>query len=188
MRRYLPFLLLALACGVVGAAGPRALGALAYTRHAVLAGEIWRLLTTHLVHAGRVHLLWNLCGLALVALAVARELTPPRWALVAALAGLGCSLGVLLLVPRVVAMAGMSGLLHGLLAAGGVAALRRDRRLGVVLLTALAAKLVAEQWGIWPAGAYLGRVTALDAHLCGALAGAVAGAPGSSPPVRALRD
>src|SRR6185295_4943120 len=74
VRRFAPFLVLALACVLAAAAGPPGFGALCYVRTAVLGGELWRLLSTHLVHAGAAHLLWNLAGLALVALAVGREL------------------------------------------------------------------------------------------------------------------
>jgi rhomboid family GlyGly-CTERM serine protease len=175
VSRHAPFFALALTCALAAAAGPAAFEALAYLRHAVLAGEAWRLLTTHLVHADGTHLAWNLGGLALVALAVARELAARQWIVVIVGAGIGGPLGVLLLSPHTAAMAGLSDLLHGLLAAGGIAALRRDRRLGVVVLLALVAKLAAEQVGVWPAGVRLGRPTATDAHLCGALAGAVVG-------------
>jgi rhomboid family GlyGly-CTERM serine protease len=176
VRRLLPFLALALASLLVAAAGPRALAALAYARWSVRSGEVWRLLTTHLVHAGASHLAWNLGGLAMVALLVGRQLSAARWSMVALGGACGTSLGVFLLSPRTTAMAGLSGLLHALLAAGAVAALRRDRQSGGVLLVALAGQLVAERWELWPAASSLGRATAIDAHLCGALAGALLGA------------
>jgi rhomboid family GlyGly-CTERM serine protease len=184
VRRFIPFLVLALASGLAATAGRRGFAALCYVRAAVLHGEVWRLSTTHLVHASVAHLGWNLAGLVLVALAVGRELSAPRWAIAALASGLGASLGVLLLSPRTAAMAGLSALLHGLLAAGGVAALRRDRRAGFALLAALAAKLAAERWGLWPATAALGRATAIDAHLYGAVAGVIAGLPLGSTPYR----
>ena len=40
---------------------------LAYTREGVAAGELWRLLTGHLVHLGWTHMWLNLAGIALVA-------------------------------------------------------------------------------------------------------------------------
>jgi len=176
VRRSAPFLALALACGLAAAAGPRGVAALAYVRASVLDGELWRLLTAHLVHAGAAHLGWNLAGLALVALAVGRELSAGRWAVAVLAVGLGASLGVLLLSPRTAAMAGLSALLHGLLATGAMSLLRRDRGAAFALLSALAAKLVAERWDWWPAAVQLGGAIAVDGHLWGALAGVVAGA------------
>jgi rhomboid family GlyGly-CTERM serine protease len=184
VRRLLPFVTLAIACLLVTAGGAENLARLAYARWAVHDGDLWRLLTTHLVHASGAHLAWNLVGLAAVAAVVARELGPYRWTIAAFASGLGASLGVLLLSPRTTAMAGLSGLLHGLLAAGGAAALRRDRRTGVAILGLLVAKLAAERWGLWPATAWLGRATAIDAHLYGALAGALAGMLLAVPPRR----
>ena len=43
--------------------GDHAAAVLRYERAAVLSGEAWRLLTGHLVHADRSHLLWNVLGL-----------------------------------------------------------------------------------------------------------------------------
>jgi membrane associated rhomboid family serine protease len=47
--------------------GPGALPVLRYERSAVLAGEAWRLVTGHLVHADLVHLGWNVLGVLIVA-------------------------------------------------------------------------------------------------------------------------
>jgi rhomboid family GlyGly-CTERM serine protease len=175
VRRFVPFAVLALVCVIAGLAGTPAVGSLAYVRREILAGEPWRLLTTHLVHADRVHLLWNLAGLTLIAIAVGHELPARAWTLIIVTVGLVSSLGLLLLSPGTTAMAGLSAMLHALLAAGGVAALRRDRRVGSVLLFALVAKLAIERPGMWLAATRFGWEIAIDAHLYGAIAGALAG-------------
>jgi rhomboid family GlyGly-CTERM serine protease len=152
---------------------PRSLGALAYVRGLVLRGELWRLATCHLVHGSFGHLAWNLGALAVVALAVGPSLGPLGWLLVSVASGLAASLGVLWLAPAVGAMAGLSAVLHGQLAAGAWATARGGLPLGWALGGLLALKLVWEQAaGALPwSAAVVGRGVAVDAHLYGAVGG-----------------
>jgi rhomboid family GlyGly-CTERM serine protease len=160
------------------AAVPAATPALSYVRAAIRSGEIWRLLTGHLVHGTVAHLAWNLAGLALVWLAFGTGLGGRAWTLAFLASALGTGLGVFLFAPDVAAMLGLSGALHGLLSAGAVAAVRSGERLGWAFVTLLAAKLAWEQLaGASPTTeALLGGAIAVDAHLYGSLAGAAAGA------------
>lgn len=160
------------------AAVPAATPALVYVRDAVLGGEVWRLVSGHLVHGTAAHLAWNLAGLALVWLAFATRLRGRDWAITGAAAALGCGLGVLAFAPDVAAMLGLSGVLHGLAAAGALAAVRAGERLGWAFLAVVAGKVAWEQVaGPSPAAAaVLGGGIAVDAHLYGSLAGALAGA------------
>ena len=134
---------------------------LRYDRAAVLHGEVGRVWTCHLVHASLAHAALN--GLALAALAVCLRL---RWTWVLVATATATSVGILALRPDVALYVGLSGVLHGVFAAG---ALRRRRQW---LLLPLAAKLAWEQWqGPLTPGPVL-----VDAHLYGAIAGLVAGA------------
>jgi rhomboid family GlyGly-CTERM serine protease len=164
------------AAALVLAAVPRALPGLAYVRHGVRDGEWWRLVTGHLVHGSAAHLVWNVAGLALVWLAFGTRLAGRAWTLVLAAAAAGTGLGVLALAPEVAAMAGLSGVLHGLAAAGAIAALRAGERLGWTVLALLAAKVAWEQLagGSAAAEAALGGAIAVDAHLYGLVSGAAA--------------
>jgi hypothetical protein len=72
-------------------------------------------------------------------------------------------------------MAGLSAVVHGLMAAGGVAEVRRGQRLAWLFLAALAAKLVLEQLHGSLAAGFLGGAIAVDAHLYAAVAGALVG-------------
>jgi rhomboid family GlyGly-CTERM serine protease len=160
-------------------------GRLAYYRHAILRGEVWRVLTGHLVHAGPLHLFWNLAGLLIVWIAFGPRLTGHRWLVAALVSGLGAGLGVLAFEPQVRAMVGLSGLLHGLMAAGALAAIRSGERMGGLFLTVLTVKIVWEQlFGPTAATqAALGGAIAVGAHLYGSLAGGLAGFA-STPPNR----
>lgn len=152
--------------------------ALVFDRAAIAAGEVWRLLTSPFVHLGWSHLALDLAALVLVAVAVGPRLSVPAWYGVALATAVGGSLGVLALSPRTPAMAGLSGLGHGLFVAGAVVELRRGSRwAGLLLLALVAAKLAWEQLqGAVPgAGGALGAPVALDAHLYSSLAGLLAG-------------
>jgi rhomboid family GlyGly-CTERM serine protease len=166
----------ALAVGVY-TGGPRYFARLAYQRSSILDGEVWRLLTTYLVHGGLGHLLWNLAATGLVWVSVARALGARMWLAAALAVGIGSSLGVLLFQPEVRVMAGLSGLLHGLLAAGAAAEVRRGERFAWVFLGVLAAKIAWELIaGPAPLGAVgVGERVAVGAHAGGALAGLLAG-------------
>src|SRR3569623_2737413 len=59
-------LLLALSSLLIALAGPDASVALRYERAAILDGEMWRLVSGHLVHLGWSRLVLNLAGLALI--------------------------------------------------------------------------------------------------------------------------
>jgi rhomboid family GlyGly-CTERM serine protease len=157
------------------AALPAAAARFAFLRPAVEGGEVWRLLTCHLVHAGPRHLVWNLAGLAFAAVAVGPERPEREWLALSLASALAAGAGVLWWSPETVAMAGLSAILHGLLAAGGWSLARRDEPLGWGLLALLAAKLGLERFAQrgW-AESWLGAAIATDAHLFAALGGLAA--------------
>lgn len=176
----------ALGALVIGLAarGPATFVRLAYYRSRILDGEVWRLVTTHLVHAGPGHLAANLAGLGLVWAAFGRRLGALTWLAAALAAALGSSVGVLVAQPRVEIMAGLSAVLHGLLAAGAVSEALRGRLLGRVFAGLLAAKLIWDLvGGVLPwARAFLGGPIVAEAHVFGALAGALCAVWLSAPP------
>lgn len=177
MHRRTPFLVLGLAAAATTWLVPGALARLAWTRAAIVQGELWRLLTAHFAHASTAHLVVDLAALALVALLVGGQLTAPDWWLVALASALGSSLAVLWLSPATLAFAGLSAIVHGLLAGGCAAACLRRHPLGWLLGAGLIGKLVLERWQGRPILVALVPAPgiAIDAHLYAALAGAAAG-------------
>ncbi len=167
-------------CGLAAAACLATLGGatpvrLAFLRPAVEHGEVWRLLTCHLVHAGPGHLAWNLAGLVVAALAVGPALPAHEWLAVSLVSALVASSGALWFSPETVAMAGLSAVLHGLLAAGAWAVARRGEPLGWGLLGILAAKHGLERLTPLPwASFWLGDPIATEAHVFGSLGGLAA--------------
>jgi len=150
---------------------------LAFDRTGIAAGEAWRLLSGHFVHLGISHLALNLVGLALVWYLVGRHFTTVRWLFVAILSIVAMDAGFWWLNPELDWYVGLSGLLHGLLAAGLVVAVRERDREGLVIALFVIGKLAWEQWGgpLPGSEATAGGAVIVDAHLYGAIGGALAG-------------
>lgn len=147
---------------------------LRYDRAAIHDGEIWRLLTGHLVHLGWPHLAMNLAGLWLIWLLYGRLLTPLQWLTALLATASAISLALLVADPGLDWYVGLSGVLHGFMVTGIIVALYRHPLTGEWLLLALITiKLGWEQLhGSLPGSAELaGGPVVVDAHLYGALAG-----------------
>jgi len=153
---------------------------LAWDREAIAAqGQLWRLVTGHLTHMGTPHLLLNLGGLGLTWFLVADYLDERDWWLVAAGSVVAMDLGFWLLEPQLLWYVGLSGLLHGLLAAGTAAGLRAGPPEIRLLAVVLVAKIGYEQWfGPLPGSETAsGGQVIVDAHLYGAVGGLLAAIP-----------
>jgi len=150
--------------------------ALRYDRIAIADGEIWRLVSGHFVHLGWSHLALNGVGFGLIWYLAAARFRVRQWLLLSCAVIAGIDLGFWFLQPQLVWYVGMSGLLHGLLAAGTVSGIR-DRQpefwlIGVFLV----AKLAYEQLvGPLPGSeGTTGGSVVVAAHLYGAVSGALA--------------
>jgi rhomboid family GlyGly-CTERM serine protease len=147
-----------------------------YDHNAIARGEIWRLITAHLVHTSLVH--WALNAAAFVVLWWFFDETWPRqlglWLLL--FLAILTSTGLFLLNPEVQWYAGLSGVLHGLLAAGALRSVLTGNCGYLVLIALLASKLLYEQLlGPLPSSEMLlSEHVIVDAHLYGAIAGAIA--------------
>lgn len=158
--------------------GADALPVLRYERSAVLAGEAWRLVTGHFVHAGLVHLGWNVLGVLIVAFLFARDYSWRQWLVILGVSTAATDLGFLLLEPQLEWYVGFSGVLHGLMAAGLVGWLRTSRDAITWIVTGLfAAKLAWEHFaGPLPFTAEsLALPVVHEAHTYGAIGGLLAG-------------
>ncbi|MCG8371014.1 MAG: rhombosortase [Proteobacteria bacterium] len=152
--------------------------ALAFDRAALEGGQLWRLVSGHFVHLGWSHLFLNLAGLALVTWLVGAAFGALRWLVVGLVTVVAIDAGFWWLNPQLDWYVGLSGLLHGLLAAGLLAGVvrRRDRE-AAILAVFVVAKLCWEQLlGPLPGSESTsgGRVI-VDAHLYGAVGGVLGG-------------
>ena len=171
-------LLLALAVIALAAGGTAAGELLRYQRDAILARhEYWRLLSGHLVHGGWQHTWLNLAGLLLMVSLCRGTYTLGQWLLIVAVSTLCLDLGLLLLMPGLHWYVGLSGILHGVLAAGALAWWRsEDVWLAGILSAVLLCKLIWEQWqGALPLSGELNVI--VNAHLYGAIGGVLGALP-----------
>lgn len=180
-----PFALAALSL-LFEAGGDSARAWLRFDPAGIAAGEWWRLLSGHLVHLGVPHVLLNVAALLLLWWLVGSGLSVAGWLLVIA-SSLACiDLGLWFLDPALSWYVGLSGLLHGLFAAGLVARWQSAPVESLLLGALLAAKLLFEQLsGPLPGSeASAGGAVVVNAHLYGAVGG-IAAALGLRASVRA---
>lgn len=144
---------------------------LRYERLGLAEGQLWRLLTGHWVHLNLRHALVNVLGFALLWALFARDYGVRQWLCVIGAAVLAIDAGLWLLDSTVEWYVGSSGVLHGIMAAGTVAHLKRREAEGWLLAALLAGKLLYEQhFGPLPFSGSTAVV--VDAHLYGVIGGA----------------
>ncbi|MCP5092360.1 MAG: rhombosortase [Gammaproteobacteria bacterium] len=171
----LPGILLAIAI-LLSLGGETALGWFRFDRGGIGSGEVWRLVTGHLVHLGWPHFALNAVGLLLVWYLVGNAYNWREWLLVSMLAIVTMDIGFWVFEPGLAWYVGLSGLLHGMLAAGLVAKLRHPDKETLALAILLLGKLVWEQVsGPLPGSeSTSGGSVIVDSHLYGALGGVLA--------------
>jgi len=144
--------------------------ALSFDRPQIAAGQWWRLLSAHFVHLDANHALLNVFGVVLMWALFARDYSPWRWAAIYSFTCVVIGVGLWFRNPELYWYVGASGALHGVMAAGTVAHLRRGDLDGWILAAFLIAKLSYEQ--IVGALPFVGSGdTIVDAHLYGAVGG-----------------
>lgn len=167
--------LLALLCLVIAAGGDTLQLPLRYDRDGILNGQWWRIVTCHLTHLGWSHLWLNLAGLALVFVFFGPLLSARHWLAVTVFCAAATGASLLVFNPDVKWYVGLSGVLHGLFIAGGIADLAARRKEALIFLALLTVKLGWEQtMGPMPGSeSAAGGPVLVDAHLYGAVAGLV---------------
>ncbi len=120
--------------------------ALIFERSDIGQGQLWRLLSCHLLHTNGWHLLLNLGGLTLIAWLHGAYYRFAGWWLRLAYLGLVISLGLYFFVPGLSWYVGLSGALHGLLLMGAAEDIKRGEKTGWWLLLGVMAKVLWEQF------------------------------------------
>lgn len=150
--------------------------ALRYERSALESGEWWRLLSAHFVHLGWPHTALNVVALLLLAAIFGPVGRARDWLIVIIAAALAIDLGLYVAAPGIDWYVGLSGVLHGLYAAG-VGMMGRVRpRFALALAVGLVIKLTVEQIGgpLTATAALTGGEVVTAAHLFGAIGGLAA--------------
>ncbi|NJN52323.1 MAG: rhombosortase [Gammaproteobacteria bacterium] len=113
---------------------------LSWDRMRLWDGQLWRLFTGHLVHANAWHVIINLTGLLLVILLFGNILNSLRWCALMGVAAVSVSVGLLLTAVWPQTYVGLSGVLHGLVAAPLVLLMRRTTLPVIALFVTLWAR------------------------------------------------
>ncbi len=169
---------LMLVCLLLATAGDVARVLLRLDRLEALSGQWWRLLTAHLVHLGWSHTLMNLIALLLLGALFSERYSNIRWLFLCTVSALAISAALLFFMPELGWYVGLSGVLHGVFAAGVLAQWRVSRLESGLLGAGLVAKLIWEILaGPLPGSASAaGGAVVVEAHLYGAVSGAVVAA------------
>lgn len=114
---------------------------LVYDRDALARGEVWRLFSAHLVHAGGSHLLWDVAGLLVLGFLFEARLG--RLFFPVLLAGTAAIDAWLWLGSGLARYCGLSGVLNSLLAAGLIILWRENRSWTAPLTAVLALSKIA---------------------------------------------
>jgi len=149
---------------------------LRYSRHEIINGQWWRIVTGNLVHLGYSHLLLNLSGLAVIAFLLAPAMPLRHWVITGVVSMLGVSIGLLVLDPQLVWYVGLSGALYGLLLGGAIALYRLDRLMSLLIGGYTVGKIFWEQLNgpVRSSEVLSGGNVIVNAHLYGMIAGAIA--------------
>jgi rhomboid family GlyGly-CTERM serine protease len=143
----------------------------------VAEGQVWRLLAAHFVHLGPSHALLNIAGLILVWYLVGPGFGRGAWAFIAVASAFTIDLGLWSFEPELTWYVGLSGVLHGLLAAGLIRRLPTREFDVWALAVLLIVKIGYEQLaGPMPGSETTsGGPVVVGAHLYGAVGGVIAG-------------
>lgn len=165
-------------CAALALGGDEMRNLARYDRAALAAGEYWRLVSGHLVHLGWGHLWPNLAALLVIALLLEGTFGSVDWIVVGLVSAAAIDLGLLTIDTDVEWYVGLSGVLHGFVAAGALGLMLEKQALGVVLAVGVVAKLIFEQtFGAVPfTAASVGGPVIVSAHLFGAAGGLLAAA------------
>jgi rhomboid family GlyGly-CTERM serine protease len=153
--------------------GDASRSALRYDRTAIEAGQWWRFVTAHFVHLDLEHALLNVLGLTMMWALFARDYLPRQWLVIVVSIVLAIDVGLWFWDTRIHWYVGASGALHGFMAAGTLAHLRRGDLDGWILAIFIVLKLGYEQWGGSLPFTDSDVPVVVNAHLYGALGGAI---------------
>ena len=143
---HLPYLLLALLCLMLAWLPEPLQQLLQYQRDAIGQGQLWRLLSGHLLHSNNWHLVMNLGALLLMLMLHQLYYSLHSFALLLVSGCVGISVLLYLFSPDIQIYVGLSGWLHCFITAGALLDIKHKIQSGWLILLGVIAKVAYEQW------------------------------------------
>jgi len=144
-----------------------------YQRQLITEGEIWRLITGHILHTNAYHLLINLAGLFMLWALHGHFYHIKNYTALFLFCALFTSIGIYYFDPSLRQYVGLSGVLHGIFVFGAIMDIKAKDKTGYLLFLGVWLKIAHEQ--IYGASADVSHLIeasiAINAHLWGALGG-----------------
>lgn len=148
---------------------------LVYQRHFINEGELWRLITGHILHTNGFHLLLNLAALIMLWVLHGRFYSIKNYCGLFLCCALSTSVGIYFYNTALLQYVGLSGVLHGIFVFGAFSDIISKDRTGYLLFIGVWLKIIHEQ--IYGASSDVSDLieasVAVDAHLWGAVGGLI---------------
>jgi len=137
--------------------------------------QFWRFITGHLLHLGWIHLLFNLAGLALITALFFPEWSASSFSSAFISSAILMNICLYVFSPELIWYVGLSGILHGLIAAGAIYSYQVQPKFALLILIGCAIKIGWEQFTGSSVGTekLIGGKVAFDAHMFGYLGGLI---------------
>ena len=148
---------------------------LVYQRNLITEGEVWRLLSGHLLHTNGYHLLLNLAALLMLWALHGRFYSIRNYATLFLWCSVTTSVGIYYLDPTLIQYVGLSGVLHGVFVFGALMDINAKDKTGYLLFLGVWLKIAHEQFygASTDVSSLIEASVAVNAHLWGALGGLV---------------
>ena len=146
---------------------------LVYQRQLIAQGEIWRLLSGHILHTNGFHLLLNLAALFMLWALHGRFYSIKNYTALFLFCAIVTSVGLYFFDPTLIQYVGLSGVLHGVFVFGALMDINGKDKTGYLLFLGVWLKIAHEQF--YGASSDVSNLieasVAVNAHLWGALSG-----------------
>jgi rhomboid family GlyGly-CTERM serine protease len=146
---------------------------LAYQQQAVHDGQVWRLITGHLVHSNLWHLLLNLASLTLIGVLFGNRLSGLQWASCFIYCALVVSGLYLVIATEYSTYVGLSAVLYGAIIVGALEDFKDNKFIAGMLLVIVTARVIWQQFEGPPEALaeMINDRVAIESHLFGLASG-----------------
>lgn len=146
---------------------------LVYHRQSITEGEIWRLITGHILHTNGYHLSLNVVALMMLWVLHSRFYNTHIYTILFLFCSIFTSVGIYYFDPNLLQYVGLSGVLHGIFVFGAIMDINAKDKTGYLLFIGVWLKIGNEQF--YGASSNVSKLIeaniAVNAHLWGALGG-----------------